>query len=242
MSDGPRKRSEGDEGNPRGTGEAGCAFSEGGATYIAIEGPIGVGKTSLAKALAERLRARLILEPVQENPFLECFYADMRKYAFQTEIAFLLARYKQQQELLQSELFHTCTVADYIFRKNDIFARLTLTEEELLLFRRLEQMLAPRIPPVDFAIYLQADVDVLMSRIRRRRLAFEDRIPRDYLERVVEAYERFFFEFDACPLLIVNTNDVNFPEDRINVEELIGQLERVKSGTQYYVPTKHHDA
>ncbi len=206
--------------------------------YIAIDGPIGVGKTSLARAVAKKISARLILEAAVENPFLKLFYENMDEHAFQTQIFFLVSRFKQQQELLQSELFDQTTVTDYIFQKDQIFAQITLTADEYRLYSRLQEILSARVARPDRVIYLQADIDVLMQRVRSRKIAYENKITRDYLERVSEAYEHFFFDYDASPLLVVNTNEVNLAQDEADIDDLIAQLMRLDSGTQYYIPVR----
>ena len=206
--------------------------------YIAIEGPIGVGKTTLAKALAERLNARLFLEEAMENPFLTKYYNNMRKFALQTQLFFLVSRYKQQKEIAQRDLFNRITLADYMFEKDRIFASLALNEEELMLYNHLHPLLATNVPKPDLVLLLQAPASVLMSRIRARGRKFEEPMTRDYIMRVVEAYDRFFFNYEASPLLIVNTSQVNLAVDRFDLESLVQQLEKMESGKQYYVPEK----
>ena len=205
-------------------------------SYLAVEGPIGVGKSSLVRTLSRQLQARPILETVDQNPFLDHYYADMQKYAFQTQIFFLISRYKQQQLIGQRDLFHRLTISDYLFDKDEIFARLALTEEELQLYSHLQPFLASRIPTPDLVVLLQADVDTLMARIRTRGKRSESKMPRQYIERVVEAYDRYFFEYDAAPVLVVDTKEVDFVHNRADVDELIRQMERTRKGRQYYVP------
>jgi len=207
-------------------------------SYIALEGPIGVGKTSLARILAERLNARLILEEVEDNPFLEDFYQDPRRLAFQTQVYFLIARYKQQTQIAQRDLFHKLTIADYMFEKDRIFARLNLNDDEFSLYNRLQPLLAAKIPQPELVILLQAHPDVLISRIRRRSKKFEEPMTRDYLRQVVDAYDRYFFDYSAAPRLVINTNEVDFTTDKVNVDHLIRQLDRIEEKVQYYVPTK----
>jgi deoxyguanosine kinase len=207
-------------------------------SYIALEGPIGVGKTSLARILAERLNARLILEEVEDNPFLEDFYQDPRRLAFQTQVYFLIARYKQQTQIAQRDLFHKLTIADYMFEKDRIFARLNLNDDEFSLYNRLQPLLAAKIPQPELVILLQAHPDVLISRIRRRSKKFEEPMTRDYLRQVVDAYDRYFFDYSAAPRLVINTNEVDFTTDKVNVDHLISQLDRIEEKVQYYVPTK----
>ncbi|NQT21053.1 MAG: deoxynucleoside kinase [Planctomycetes bacterium] len=206
--------------------------------YIAIEGPIGVGKTSLAKALAERLSARALLEQSAENPFLTRYYGNLKKYAFQTQISFLVSRYKQQKQITQRDLFNRITVSDYMFDKDRIFASISLNEEELMLYNHLYPLLASNIPRPDLVILLQAPASELMKRIRSRGRKFEASVTRSYIEAVVEAYDRFFFDYDASPLLVVNTTHVNFAVEPFDLDTLVLQLEKIESGTQYYVPEK----
>jgi len=205
---------------------------------IAIEGPIGVGKTSVARALGERLNARLILEESESNPFLKSFYEEPRRHAFQTQIYFMLSRYRQQQDIRQSDLFHNITITDYLYEKDRLFARLNLSEDELVLYERLQEFLSVRVPRPDLVIYLQADTDALMERIRSRGRRFEYRVERKYLEVVVQAYDRFFFEYDQCPLLIINTSEVNLSTDEAALDGLVRQLDRIRPGHQYYTPAK----
>ena len=206
--------------------------------YIAVEGAIGVGKTTLAKALARYLDARFIGEDAAGNPFLGSFYADMRTFAFQTQIFFLVSRYRQQREILQADLFHPVTVTDYIFEKDSVFASICLDEEEMKLYRALQSMLAPKVPKPDLVVFLQSSTDALMDRIAKRRARFEDSLDRKYLERVVESYRHFFFDYKDAPLLVVDTEAVNVSADRINLAGLVEQMARMESGTQYYTPTR----
>ncbi len=204
--------------------------------YIVIEGPIGVGKTTTSEALARELSARLVREEVEENPFLIRFYKDMRLYAFQTQLYFLLSRYRQQQELQQQELFRRTTVADYLFAKDRLFAYLTLDEEELKLYERMHGLLSERILKPDLVIYLQASVDVLLERVRHRGRPYERAVSKEYLEEVVRAYNYFFFHFTTSPLLVVNTNEVDLPHNPAHLKDLLKRMGEVKSGTHYYKP------
>ncbi len=204
--------------------------------YIAVEGPIGAGKTALAQLLAKRLDARLILEATEENPFLERFYADMRGYAFQAQVFFLLARHKQQQELRQPELFDQNVVTDYFFEKDRIYAAYNLTDHELALYERLYQALIAEVTRPDLVIYLQAHVDVLMARIRERGQRFEVAIDYDYLAGLADAYNHFFLRYDSTPLLIVNTERLDIVTNRDDFEELFRAIETTKTGRRFYSP------
>lgn len=205
-------------------------------TYIAVEGPIGVGKTTLAKALGQVLNARVILEEAETNPFLSQFYANPRRYALATQLAFLVSRYRQQQEIYQRDLFHQTTVVDYLFEKDLIFATITLNEEELALYRRIAALLDHAIPTPSIVVLLQASADALMARIRHRARDFEAPLQLDYLRTVCETYNRHFFDYGDAPLLIVNTDEVNVAADPDELNELLNQMSRHEHGIQYYVP------
>ena len=204
--------------------------------YVAVEGVIGVGKTTLATLLAKKWGAHLKLEVVEENPFLAQFYADMRGNAFQTQLFFLLSRHKQQSELKQYDLFMERVVSDYLFAKDRIFANITLDDNELALYKRLADLLERDIPSPDIVVYLQASVDVLMERIRRRGRDYERDMSREYIETLNEAYNYFFFHYKDTPLIVVNTNDLNFVENTADFEELAREIEEHDKGTAYYVP------
>ncbi len=203
--------------------------------YIVIEGPIGVGKTSLAELLAERLQARKLLEGPDENPFLAQFYTDMRRYAFQAQLYYLLNRFRQQQELAQFDLFKQSLVSDYLFAKDKIFAYLTLDDNELALYERLQPLLEMRVVKPDLVLYLQASTDVLVQRIQSRARVSERELGQAYLEDVNAAYNHFFFHYSATPLLVVNTNEIDFVKHKEDFEDLVKQVETVRAGTQYYV-------
>jgi deoxyadenosine/deoxycytidine kinase len=204
--------------------------------YIAIEGPIGVGKTTLAQILADRLGGRLVLEQPEENPFLAGFYADRRKYAFQAQIFFLLSRFQQQQALFQQDLFTRSTVADYLFAKDRIFAALTLDPAELALYGQVYALLGPRVVRPDLVIYLQARTDVLVQRVRKRGRDYERGIEPAYLEALAKAYSDFFFHYEDTPLLVVNTSDIDIEGSSDDLEALLAVIRRHRKGTQHYVP------
>lgn len=204
--------------------------------YVVVEGPIGVGKTTVAEALSREMNARFLREEVEENPFLTKFYKDMRQFAFQTQLFFLLSRWRQQQELQQQELFRRNTVADYLFAKDRLFAYLTLEEEELKLYERLHGLLDERIVKPDLVLYLQASVEVLLDRVRARGRPYERAISREYLEEVVRAYNYFFFHFTRAPLLVINTNEVDLARSPANLKDLVRRMGEIKSGTHYYKP------
>jgi deoxyguanosine kinase len=204
--------------------------------YIVVEGPIGVGKTTLAQILTERLSARSVLEPVEENPFLAGFYADPRKHAFQAQLFFLLSRFQQQQALFQQDLFTRSTVADYLFAKDRIFAALTLAPAELTLYHQIYDLLGPRVVRPDLVVYLQARTDVLTSRIRKRGRDFERGLEPAYLEALATAYNDFFFHYDDSPLLVVNTSDIDIEASPEDLETLLGVIRKHRKGTQHYVP------
>ena len=205
-------------------------------TYIAIEGAIGVGKTTLARALGAVLDARVILEEAEANPFLTHYYENPRRYAFQTQLFFLASRYKQQQELFQRDLFHQTTVADYLFEKDRVFASIALSDEELRLYHRIASYLSTGVPKPSIVILLQASYESLMERIRKRGHDFEAPMELDYLKTVTEAYNRHFFDYTDAPLLAVNTDEVNVAADPAELAELIDQMTRHEHGIQYYVP------
>jgi deoxyadenosine/deoxycytidine kinase len=208
--------------------------------YLVIEGPIGVGKTSLGKLLARELKARLVLESAEENPFLPRFYQNPRQYAFSTQIFFLLNRYQHQLSLQQPDLFQQTTITDYFLAKDRIFARVNLDNDEWNLYHQIYQMLELHLPPPDLVIYLQAETDVLMERIQKRARAYEREIAREYLHRLNEAYNQFFFHYEESPLLVIQTTDIDFVESREDLEDLVKQILQARKGTQHYIPMKRN--
>jgi deoxyguanosine kinase len=204
--------------------------------YIAVEGPIGVGKTSLSNLLAEKLSARRILETAEENPFLANFYRDRKKYAFQTQIFFLLSRYRQQQELWQQDLFRQVTVSDYLFAKDRIFATLNLESDEMALYERVFEALGTRVLKPDLVIYLQARREVLVQRIKKRAREFERRFDADYLEQVSSAYNEFFFHYAETPLLVINTSEIDFVNNEADWGDLLNAISKMRKGIHHYIP------
>jgi len=204
--------------------------------YIVVEGVIGVGKTSLARLLSERLQARLVLEEVEENPFLKDFYRDRSRYGFQTQMHFLFSRYQQQRSLRQMELFRERMVADYLFQKDRIFASLNLSDRELSLYERLVGWLELEVMKPDIVVYLQASPDVLMERIARRARPYEKEMERDYIRQLNEAYNHFFFHYTEAPLLVVNTNAIDFVNNTEDFEDLRARIVSHRQGTVYYAP------
>jgi deoxyguanosine kinase len=204
--------------------------------YIAIEGPIGVGKTTLARLLAEELKHRLVLEDAEGNPFLSDFYKDREKYAFQTQLFFLLSRYQQQKEMAQQDLFQQGIISDYIFAKDRIFAYLNLSEDELSLYDSIYNLLDARILKPDLVIFLQASKEVLKDRIKKRKIHYEKHIDSKYLEDLAQGYNRFFFSYNETPLLVVNCSEIDFvekPEDFQNLLNEIVQMRKQKLEKHY---------
>jgi deoxyguanosine kinase len=206
------------------------------AKYIVVEGPIGVGKTSLARILATELQARTVFERVEDNPFLPKFYKARETYAFQNQTFFLLNRYHQQLELCQQDLFNHNTVADYLFAKDNIFAALTLSTEELKLYQQIYALLTTRVPKPDLVVYLQARPEVLYKRVKKRDKSFERGVTFEYLAEVAQAYNRFFFNYDETPLLVVNTSDIDFVASSKHLADLIKEINNMGLGTQHYIP------
>ena len=208
-----------------------------GIKYLAIEGNVGAGKTTLARLLAGETEARLFLEEVDDNPFVEKFYDDMPGYGFQAQIFFLLNRYRQQLEISQQDLFSELMIADYLFAKDTIYAHAVLGDDELVLYNRLHSMLETKIVKPDLVIYLQATPEVLLQRIRKRGRNFEKDVSDDYLSGLNDAFNHFFFHYDDTPLLIINTDTIDFTSNRTQVEDLYARISEKFEGTQYYIPS-----
>jgi len=204
--------------------------------YIAVEGAIGVGKTGVVERLAECLDATTVLEQWGQNPFLKPFYDGKTGAAFQTELFFLLSRYRQQQELVQRSLFSQVTISDYVFEKSKLFAYLNLEDSELLIYEKLYGLLAESVPKPDLVVYLQAPTEILLRRIRGRGRPEEASLAEDYLAEVNRAYNYYFFHYGLTPLLVVNTSDVDFVARPGDLEDLLKQIKSMGKGTQYYVP------
>ncbi len=209
--------------------------------YIVVEGPIGVGKTSLVRKLAASLGAETVLEQADENPFLERFYRNPRIGALPAQLHFLFQRAQQLASLNQSDLFAPIRVADYLLAKDRLFARLTLDDAEFGLYEQVHAKLAIEAPKPDLVVYLQAPASVLLERIARRGIGYEARIDADYLERLNAAYSRYFHEYDQGPLLIVNAATIDPVHDAVDYEELLAAIRRTTRGRQYYNPMRHRD-
>ncbi|MGH8413598.1 MAG: deoxynucleoside kinase [Gammaproteobacteria bacterium] len=204
--------------------------------YLVVEGPIGVGKTSLAQLLAETFSAELLLERAEENPFLERFYRDPKNAALPTQLSFLFQRTRQMQQMRQGDIFTPARVADYMLEKDRLFAQLNLDDDEFALYEQVYQNLALDAPVPDLVVYLQAPVDVLMRRVMRRGVGYEQFVQRDYLERVAGAYANFFHYYSRSPLLIVNASDINLVDSEEDYGLLVREISRVRSGRHYFNP------
>ncbi|NOY05713.1 MAG: deoxynucleoside kinase [Chlorobi bacterium] len=205
--------------------------------YIAIEGVIGAGKTSLARLLRKEIGGQLILEKFEENPFLERFYQDPRRYAFQTQIFFLVTRFKQLQQVLQPSLFDDFIISDYTFDKDRIFADLNLNPDEMALYNMVASQLQKSLVTPDLVVYLQSSVDRLMENIAKRGRSFEHNMSREYIESLNEAYNYYFFRYKASPLLIVKATDIDFVENKRHLEDLIHAIMRPnRVAMEYFTP------
>jgi deoxyadenosine/deoxycytidine kinase len=203
--------------------------------HVAVDGPIGVGKTSLVEMVARRFHGTKILEDV-DNPFLPEFYKKKKGSAFQTQLFFLLSRYQQQQEIAQIDLFTTLVVADYHFPKDKIFACLNLDDSELLIYDKLYRLLAESVPKPDLVIYLQGSLETCLKRVKKAARAFEKSLAPDYLAQLIEAYNYYFYHYEETPLLVVDTNEIDFVNRPSDFDDLVAQIQRARRGVQYYVP------
>jgi len=208
--------------------------------HIAIEGPIGVGKTSLVQLLADRFEGVMVLEDIT-NPFLPAFYEGRSGAAFQVQIYFLLSRFQQQREIAQMNLFQRLVLADYSFPKDRIFAYLNLDDTDLRIYEKLYPVLEQEVPTPDLVIYMQASLPVLTERIKKRARDFESDIDVDYLKRLSEAYSYYFFHYRETPLLVINTDDIDFVNNPEDFDALVDQIFRTRRGTQIYVPLGSSD-
>jgi deoxyadenosine/deoxycytidine kinase len=204
--------------------------------YVVVEGPIGVGKTSLARTLVAEFEARAVLESVDENPFLRRYYRDPAKYAFSTQLFFLLSRYRQQRELAQLDLFRQATVADFLFAKDAIFAELALGPDELRLYQQIFRMLEAGLPRPDLVVYLEARPEVLLERLRKRGRDYDRALSQAYVERVAEAFRHYFHHYNASPLLVVDCSNIDFVECGGDYADLIHEIRAMRQGVQHYIP------
>ncbi|MEJ2391989.1 MAG: deoxynucleoside kinase [Gammaproteobacteria bacterium] len=204
--------------------------------FIVVEGPIGVGKTTLAKRLAQSFGSEVLLEGADENPFLERFYQDPRSAALQTQLFFLFQRARQIQELRQTDMFQPVRVADFIMEKDRLFAELTLDEDEFNLYKQVYEHVTIDAPEPDLVIYLQAPVDVLVKRVAKRGRQYERQLDAAYLEQIVESYTRFFYNYTASPLLIVNAAELDLVSNESDYQLLLEQIHRTHSGRHYFNP------
>jgi deoxyadenosine/deoxycytidine kinase len=204
--------------------------------YVSIEGPIGVGKTSLAQLMAQELGAKLVLEEFENNPFLPDFYKDPERYSFQTQLFFLLQRYRQQQELRQVDMFQNLLVTDYMFVKDRLFASLNLNEKEMQLYDTVANLLERNVIKPDMVIYLQADTDTLMKNIAKRGREMEEEITYEYLDALNQVYTEYFFRYQETPLVIINTNNIDFVKNKNDLKEVINYIRQPVSGTKFFNP------
>jgi deoxyadenosine/deoxycytidine kinase len=202
--------------------------------HIAVEGPIGAGKTSLARRLAERLGAELLLEQPGENPFLARFYQDMARYALPTQLFFLFQRARQLEALAQPDMFGRPTVSDFLLDKDPLFARITLSADEMALYQKIYDGIRPQAPAPDLVVYLQAQPATLYERVRRRAAEFERGIGEDYLALLAEGYARFFYNYGAAPVLIVNSENLNFVARDADLELLLARMRGMKSRREFF--------
>ena len=204
--------------------------------FIAVEGAIGAGKTSLVNLLEQQYGARVILEENDSNPFISKFYEDQETYSFQTQIFFLLSRYNQYMKLAQRDLFNSVVVIDYLFQRDKIFAQLNLEDHEYRLYEQIYNLISSKAPKPDLVIFLQASTEVLLERVSKRGREYESFMDPDYLDSVNKAFNNFFFYYSDTPLLVINTNEIDFVEKKCDLEELINKVNNHKIGREYYNP------
>ena len=202
--------------------------------YIVVEGPIGAGKTSLARQLADHINADMLLEQPEDNPFLPRFYDDMQRFALPTQLTFLFQRVDQLRGLMQVDMFREPTVSDFLLDKDPLFARLNLSDDEYALYDKVYRHLKPQTPTPDLVIYLQAPVDTLLARVRLRGVSFEQSIPDDYLARLADAYTRYFYQYDEAPLLIINSERLNFVDNPSHLRMLLGRVENMRARREFF--------
>ncbi|MFC1626450.1 deoxynucleoside kinase [Pseudomonadota bacterium] len=202
--------------------------------HIAVEGAIGVGKTTVAQKLADRLASSTLLESIDDNPFVELFYQNPSRHALAVQLSFLFSRLKQWQSIHQQELFSQGVVSDYLFAKDRLFASINLTDEEFILYDQVARLVSVDIPKPDLVIYLQSDHDVIMNRIRSRNRSTERGLTPDYLKQVIAGYDNFFFHYQDTPLLIVQTDCLNFAEKDEDLDALIDRIRNMRSGTEFW--------
>jgi deoxyadenosine/deoxycytidine kinase len=202
--------------------------------YIVVEGPIGAGKTSLARQLAEHIDADMLLEQPEDNPFLPRFYDDMSRFALPTQLTFLFQRADQLRNLAQLDLFHRPTVSDFLLDKDPLFARLNLSDDEYALYEKVYRHLKPQTASPDLVVYLQAPVDTLLSRVRMRGVSFEQSIPDEYLARLADAYARFFYQYEEAPLLIINSERLNFVDNPAHFKMLLARIDSMRSRREFF--------
>ena len=205
--------------------------------YVAIEGTLGVGKTSLANLLSEKLSAKLVLEAFEDNPFLSDFYEDPERHAFQTQLWFLLQRYQQQQDLRQVDMFQNLVITDYMFVKDRLFASLNLNEKEMSLYDTVANMMERNVIQPDLVIFLQADTGTLMKNISKRGRDIEKNISEDYIDALNQVYNEYFFRYQDTPLVIINTNNIDFVNNHKDLEEVINYIRQPVTGTKFFNPT-----
>ena len=205
-------------------------------TYIVVEGPLGVGKTSLATLLADRLNGVAVLEKTEDNPFLPDFYKDPQKFRFQTQLFFLLRRYHHCSEIIQMNLFRNVVISDYLFQKDRLFAGLNLDENEFWLYDQIFHLLEQRVVNPDLVIFLQARTEVLMDRIKKRGRKYEKGLSWEYLDTINQAFNEFFFHYSASPLLVVDASDIDFVHIPEDLDDLVREINSMGTGTQYYIP------